>query len=70
MSRASGGTIARSALNCSSLKPPGCFVVQLDAWTEPSVKQQRQRDIIGDAFGAHVVEERKALALGIVDAGI
>ena len=31
-------------------------------------EQQRQRDIIGDTFAAHVVEERKALALGIVEA--
>ena len=32
-------------------------------------EQQRQRDIVGDAFGAHVVEERKALAVGIVRCG-
>ena len=31
-------------------------------------EQERQRDIIGDTFAAHVVEERKAPALGIVEA--
>ena len=51
------------------MKPPGCFVVQLEAWTDAVDEQQRQRDIIGDAFGAQVVDDRKALACGIVDAG-
>ena len=32
----------------------------------PSVNEQRQRDIVGDAFGAHVLEDRKAAALRIV----
>ncbi len=31
-------------------------------------RKQRQRDIVGDAFGAHLVEKRKAFARGIVDA--
>ena len=30
--------------------------------------EKRQRDIVSDAFGTHVVEKRKALAFGIVDA--
>lgn len=30
--------------------------------------QKRQRDIVSDAFGTHIVEKRKALAFGIVDA--
>jgi len=30
-------------------------------------REQRQRDIVGDAFGPHVVEKRKALACRIVD---
>src|SRR5258708_39738933 len=29
--------------------------------------EKRQRDIVGDAFGTHVVEKRKALAFGIVE---
>ena len=29
-------------------------------------KQQRQRDVIGDAFGTHILEDRKARALRIV----
>ena len=36
--RASGFTRLRSAANCSSVKPPGCFVVQLDAFTVPPMK--------------------------------
>ena len=36
-SRASTGISDRSAASSSSVKPPGCFVVQLEAWTEPSV---------------------------------
>ena len=36
--RASGFTMLRSAANCSSVKPPGCFVVQLDPLTVPSTK--------------------------------
>jgi hypothetical protein len=31
-------TILRSAANCSSVKPPGCMVVQLDALIVPSMK--------------------------------
>ena len=66
-SRANGGMIARSAASCSSVKPPGCFVVQLEAWIDAVDEQKRQRDVIGDTLGAHVVEERKALAVGIVE---
>ena len=35
--RVSGGIIERSAAICASVKPPGCLVVQLEAWTAPSV---------------------------------
>ena len=61
ISRASGGTTARSAVEL--------FVgeaARLLAWSSstrgsmPSMKAQRQRDVVGDALGAHVVEERKA----------
>ena len=31
-------------------------------------RKQRQRDIVGDALGAHIVEKWKAPAFGIVDA--
>jgi len=31
-------------------------------------KPKRQRDIVGDAFGPHVVKERKAFALRIIEA--
>ena len=30
-------------------------------------REKRQGDIVGDAFGPHVVEKRKAIAFGIVD---
>ena len=58
----------RSAANCSSVKPPGCFVVQLDRVDRAVDERQRQRDIIRDALGAQILDDREALAPGIVDA--
>ena len=31
----------------------------------PSMNKQRQRDVVGDAFGTHVIEERKTTAVRI-----
>ena len=36
--RASGFARLLSAANCSSVNPPGCLVVQLDAFTVPPMK--------------------------------
>ena len=39
ITRASGRMRLRSAVSCSSVKPPGCLVVQLDAlFTPPMTK--------------------------------
>ena len=38
ITRASGFTMLRSAASCSSVNPPGCLVVQLDAFTVPPMK--------------------------------
>ena len=63
ITRASGRSRFRSAANCSSVKPPGCLVVQLDALHPAADEGQRQRDIIGDAFGAKYPRRSESASL-------
>ena len=67
ISRASGGISDRSAVEllvAETARLPGGPARRVN---RPVDEEQRQRDIIGDALGAHVVEEWKAPAFGIVE---
>ena len=66
--RENGRTTLRNAASCWSVKPPGSLRGQACDMDGAVGVEQRQRQIVGAAFLAHVVEEGKAMAVGIVHA--